>query len=99
MIISAKWLVDMAEYISNNPQIIVNGFIRSGITGAVDGTMVESDEDEDNGSATDTSESESEEDNDPSLIHKSETSMRRPDHLLIHDSTTMFIDHKMCHTN
>lgn len=24
--ISAKWLVDMAEYLSDNPQIIVNGF-------------------------------------------------------------------------
>ena len=35
--ISAKWLVDMAEYLSDNPQIIANGFIRSGIPGALDG--------------------------------------------------------------
>ena len=34
--ISAKWLVDMAQYLSDNPQIIVNGFIRSGIPGALD---------------------------------------------------------------
>lgn len=34
--ISAKWLVDMAEYLSDNPQIIVNGFVRSGIPGALD---------------------------------------------------------------
>ena len=27
----------MAEYIAKNPQLIVNGFIRSGITGALDG--------------------------------------------------------------
>ena len=33
----AKWLVEMAEYISDNPLIIVNGFIRSGITSAADG--------------------------------------------------------------
>ena len=34
--IGAKWLVEMADHISNNPQFIVNGFLRSGITGAVD---------------------------------------------------------------
>ena len=41
--ISAKWLVDMAKYISNNPQIIVNGFIRSEIPGAVDGLQQDTD--------------------------------------------------------
>ena len=35
--IGAKWLVDMANYISNNPQSIVNGFVHSGITRAADG--------------------------------------------------------------
>lgn len=35
--VGAKWLVDMATYISNNPQMIANGFIHSGITGALDG--------------------------------------------------------------
>lgn len=64
--IGAKWIAEMAEYISNNPQFIVNGFNRSGITGAVDGTMEESDEDsEDDGNATDsTVSSDSEEDDD-----------------------------------
>ena len=33
--IGAKWLVDMASYVSENPQFIVIGFIRSGITGAL----------------------------------------------------------------
>jgi len=33
----AKWLEEMFEYISDNPQFIVNGFIRAGITGALDG--------------------------------------------------------------
>ena len=33
----AKWLVDMASYISDNPQLVVNGFIHSGIAGALDG--------------------------------------------------------------
>ena len=41
--ISAKWLVDMAEYLSDNPQIIVNGFIRSGIPGALDGLQEDTD--------------------------------------------------------
>ena len=34
---SAEWLVDMAEYIADNPQFIVHGFLRSGITYALDG--------------------------------------------------------------
>ena len=33
----ARWLVEAAEYISNNPQIIVKGFIKAGITTALDG--------------------------------------------------------------
>ena len=36
--IRAQWLVEMAEYISENPQFIVNGFIQSGITRATSGT-------------------------------------------------------------
>ena len=35
--VGAKWLVEMATYFAENPKIIVNGFIRSGITGALDG--------------------------------------------------------------
>lgn len=35
--IRAKWLVGMAEYLSDNPQFIVNGFLRSDITGTFDG--------------------------------------------------------------
>ena len=34
----------MADYISDNPQFIVNGFIRSGITDALDGTYNSSDD-------------------------------------------------------
>ena len=34
--IGVKWLVDMASYISDNPQFIVNGPIRAGIAGALD---------------------------------------------------------------
>ena len=37
----AKWLVEMAQHFAENPLIIVNGFIQSGITGALDGDMVE----------------------------------------------------------
>ena len=36
--IGAQWLVEMAEYISENLQFIVNSFIRSGITRASGGT-------------------------------------------------------------
>ena len=33
--LGAQWLVEMYEYISDNPVFIVNGFIRSGISGAL----------------------------------------------------------------
>ena len=35
--LNARWLVEMAEYISDNPQFIVNGFIRAGISELLDG--------------------------------------------------------------
>ena len=35
--LGAKWLVNTVTHISENPQVIVNGFIHSGITGALDG--------------------------------------------------------------
>ncbi len=39
--LGAKWLVETADYIANNPQyIIVNGFMRAGISGALDGKPV-----------------------------------------------------------
>ena len=39
--VSAKWLVNAANYISDNPGIIVNGFIRSGILRVLDGETSE----------------------------------------------------------
>ena len=35
--VEVKWLVDMADYSSDNSQMIVNGFIHSGIAVALDG--------------------------------------------------------------
>ena len=29
--LGVKWLVQMAEYFSDNPQLVVNGFLRAGI--------------------------------------------------------------------
>ena len=39
--LGAKWLVEIAEHFADNPQIIVNGFIRSGITGALSNDPVD----------------------------------------------------------
>ena len=39
--IGAKWLVGMAEYLSDNTQFIVNGFLHSGITAAIDRDEIE----------------------------------------------------------
>jgi len=41
--INANWIVHMVDYIDQNPQFIVNGFIHAGITGALDGKSDESD--------------------------------------------------------
>lgn len=35
--LGTKWMVEMAEYFSENPQIIVNGFVKAGIAGALGG--------------------------------------------------------------
>ena len=35
--LGANWLVDMAKYIADNPDFIVNGFVRAGISEALDG--------------------------------------------------------------
>ena len=34
--LGGKWLVNMSNYISDNPHIILNGFIHTGIAGALD---------------------------------------------------------------
>ena len=53
--ISAKWLDGMVEYITStsNPQFIVNGFIRSGISSAIDGIVDIGSENEDSGTEHD----------------------------------------------
>ena len=35
-VLTAKWLVEMGEYLSENPQIVVNGFRHAGISAALD---------------------------------------------------------------
>ena len=35
--LGAKWLVEMATYISQNPQFVVSGFVKAGISRALDG--------------------------------------------------------------
>ena len=34
--LGVKWLAQMAEYFSDNPQLVVNGFLRAGIASALD---------------------------------------------------------------
>ena len=72
--LGAKWLVEMAEYVAENPQFIVNGFLQPGITGASDGREEDSDtsayEDDDTDDDTDeTDEPEDEFDPDQSDDH------------------------------
>ena len=37
--VGAKWLVGMAQYITDNPHLIVHGFLHSGISSAIDGAV------------------------------------------------------------
>ena len=37
--LGAKWMAEMAEYFGENPQIVVNGFVKAGIAGALDGQI------------------------------------------------------------
>ena len=63
--LGAKWLVEMAEYFEENPQIIVNGFIRAGIADALDrASGVEGEPEIDPESESDFCVSEEEEQND-----------------------------------
>ena len=58
--VSADWLVQMADYIGENPSFLVNGFIKAGITGALDAQDPEgkdtTDETDEDTSTDDTSE-------------------------------------------
>ena len=44
--VSARWLVVIVGRISDNPHLIVSGFLRSGITGAFDGNLDDTQEEE-----------------------------------------------------
>ena len=45
--LGAKWIEEMVEHISDSPQFAVRGFIRSGISLALDGINIEEDSEED----------------------------------------------------
>ena len=58
--LGAKWLVDMFKHIPDNPQMIVNGFIKSGIS--LDGMELQDDSDNGAGSGADDASSDDSED-------------------------------------
>ena len=66
--ITGQWLVKMYDYISNNPDFIVNGFLHSGISKALDG-IIDDDlpqldtNDSDNETSSDSSDESGDEDN------------------------------------
>ena len=51
--LGARWLVEMSQYFAENPQIIVNGFVKAGITGALDGDDQETESSTDNETESD----------------------------------------------
>lgn len=46
-VLTAKWLVEMCDYLANNPQFVANGFRHAGISDALDGHRVDDSDDED----------------------------------------------------
>ena len=46
--LGAKWMVEMSEYFAANPQIIVNGFVKAGIAGALDRKEASDEQQEEN---------------------------------------------------
>ena len=53
-VVIAKWLVQMAGFFTENPTIIVNGFIKAGITSALDEEWDEIEEEEESEQESDT---------------------------------------------
>ena len=69
--LGAKWLVEMAQYVGNNPDFIVKGFLRAGISRALDDT--ESDDEDCNSVGDGSSEASSnEETSDEEALHNSD---------------------------
>ena len=52
--LGAKWMVEMFEYFAANPQIIVNGFVKAGITGALDREYASEDQEEEDNMESET---------------------------------------------
>ena len=66
--ITGQWLVEMYDYISKNPDFIVNGFLHSGISKALDGISDDDlpqldTNDNDNETSSDSSDESGDEDN------------------------------------
>ena len=62
-VLGANWMAEVAQYFTDNPQTMVNGFIKAGITGALDGQLDIQDEPEnDNTDEIDSNENESDQD-------------------------------------
>ena len=47
-VLGDQWLTEMKDYISNNSQFIVKGFVKAGITGALDNQEQAEDHDQEN---------------------------------------------------
>ena len=65
--LGANWIEQMVEYISDNPEFIVRGFVQSGISLALDGISIEED------SERNTSDDDYEENDDIETISEEET--------------------------
>ena len=64
--VTAEWLVEMSKHFEDHPEIVVNGFIRSGIAGVLD----ESETDGERSEADNESGSEIETDADSEIEYK-----------------------------
>ena len=86
----SKWILEMFEYISANPQMIVKGFVRAGISKALDEepSSADSASDMDNvASEQDLSESSSEDDTDSDESNSPDADLEENENVIVIDSS------------
>ena len=84
--LGAKWITEMAGYFANNPDIIVKGFIKSGISGALDGVYTEEegmDSDDNEHSETLSDEESSDEETQVNILESKSDTLEEEDGIIV----------------
>ena len=93
-----EWIVEIHEYIASNPQFIVNGFVHTGITKALDGNLDSDREDDVSSYSTLSTSDDSEPASDPENVFETETVVAEGDSevVVIEDIEPIVIEDSTC---